>query len=370
MPDSSVRCQALAGRPSGIHPGRQPFVDDDTSRLVVPDDRQITVSYMLAAYAARVDADHPLDALDVGDLEPPQTPTDWVDVDVHAAALNHHDLFALRGVGLSDRGCPMILGCDAAGIAADGTEVIVHGVINGPNFTGPDSTCDPDRSLLSERYPGTLAERVRVPHTNLVPKPAELSFVEAACLPTAWLTAYRMLFVQAGVKPGDTVLIQGAGGGVSTALVLLGRQAGLRVWVTSRSQERGQRAVELGAHAAYATGARLPARVDAVLDSVGAATWSHSINVLKPGGTVVICGATSGAEPAKAELTKIFFKPLRVIGSTMGTRDELAGVAAMLAATQLRPVIDEVVPLSGVAHGLRRLEQGEVFGKLAVSVTT
>ncbi|GAB3928546.1 Zn-dependent oxidoreductase [Microlunatus endophyticus] len=329
---------------------------------------------MLAAYAARIDPQHPLDALEVGEIDVAATPggaqtsDDWVEVQVRAAALNHHDLFSLRGVGLSAASLPMVLGCDAAGIAPDGSEVIVHGVINDPGFAGPDSTFDPRRSLLSERCPGTLAERVRVPRTNLVAKPAELTFSEAACLPTAWLTAYRMLFVQSGLRPGQTVLIQGAGGGVATALVLLARHAGLRVWVTSRSEERGERAASLGAHAWFPSGSRLPERVDAVMESVGAATWSHSINALRPGGAVVICGTTTGAEPERAELTKIFFKPLRVIGSTMGTRDELADLVGLLVATGLRPVIDSTTPLAEVGQAFERLESGSGFGKLVVSV--
>src|SRR5690606_28009030 len=164
----------------------------------------------------------PLAALRVSDLEPPDVPEGWVSVRVRAAALNHHDVWSLRGVGLPADRLPMILGCDAAGVTEDGRQVIVHAVVNDPGFTGPDSTHDPRRSLLSERYPGTLAERVRVRAANLVDKPAGLSFAEAACLPTAWLTAYRMLFTQAGVAPGDTVLVQGAGGGVATAAIMLG----------------------------------------------------------------------------------------------------------------------------------------------------
>ncbi|MBO0812520.1 MAG: zinc-binding dehydrogenase [Microlunatus sp.] len=329
---------------------------------------------MLAAYAARIDPDRPLDALRVQQVDPAstpggaQTPDDWVEVDVRAAALNHHDLFALRGVGLAASALPMILGCDAAGVAPDDSEVIVHSVINDPGFAGPDSTHDPRRSLLSERYPGTLAERVRVPRANLVAKPPELSFAEAACLPTAWLTAYRMLFVQSGLRPGETVLVQGAGGGVATALVLLAKQAGLRVWVTSRSEERGERAVGLGAQAWFPSGARLPERVDAVMESVGAATWSHSINSLRPGGAVVICGTTSGAEPDNAELTKIFFKPLRVIGSTMGTRDELEDLLGLLVATGLRPVIDRTTALADARLAFERLESGTGFGKQVISV--
>ncbi len=319
---------------------------------------------MLAAYAVSAAPNAPLEALRVGDIAPPEVPEDWVVVNVRAAALNRHDLWSLAGVGLSAERLPMILGCDAAGVTEDGREVIVHAVVNDPGFAGPDTTYDPRRTLLSERYPGTLAEQVRVPAGNLVAKPSELSFVEAACLPTAWLTAYRMLFVQSGLQPGDTVLIQGAGGGVATACLLLARQAGFRVWVTARDQARGARAVELGADAAFPAGARLPERVDAVMETVGAATWSHSINSLRPGGTVVISGTTSGAEPAKAELTKIFFKPLRVIGSTMGTREELAALTKLVATTGIRPLIDVVLPLARAREGFAKMIDGRPFGKV------
>jgi NADPH:quinone reductase-like Zn-dependent oxidoreductase len=319
---------------------------------------------MLAAYAVRADADAPLDALVVGEIEPPPSPERWVRVQVKAAALNHHDVWSLRGVGLPADRLPMILGCDAAGITDDGREVIVHAVINSPDFIGSDATYDPQRSLLSERYPGTFATYVWVPAANLVNKPAELSFAEAACLPTAWLTAYRMLFSQSGARPGDTVLVQGAGGGVATALITLGRQAGMRIWVTSRDEARGAQAVSLGAHQAFPAGARLPDRVDAVMESVGAATWSHSINVLKPGGTVVICGATSGDNPPKAELTKIFYKPVRVIGSVMGTRDELTSLVQMLVATGVRPQLDQVLPLTDAADGFAAMISGDHFGKI------
>jgi NADPH:quinone reductase-like Zn-dependent oxidoreductase len=319
---------------------------------------------MFAAYAVRADADAPLNALAVGEMEPPSPPTGWVRVRVKAAALNRHDVWSLRGVGLPSDRLPMILGCDAAGVDDDGREVIVHAVINSPDFAGSDATYDPQRSLLSERYPGTFATHVWVPPANLVDKPSELSFAEAACLPTAWLTAYRMLFSQSGARPGDTVLVQGAGGGVATALIALGRQAGMRVWVTSRDEARGARAVDLGAHQAFPAGARLPERVDAVMESVGAATWSHSINVLKPGGTLVICGATSGDNPAKAELTKIFFKPLRVIGSTMGTRDELISLTQMLVASGVRPRIDRILPLADAAAGFAAMIAVDHFGKI------
>jgi NADPH:quinone reductase-like Zn-dependent oxidoreductase len=319
---------------------------------------------MFAAYATAADPADPLNALAVGEIEPPEVPAGWVAVTVRAAALNHHDVWSLRGVGLPADRLPMILGCDAAGVTKDGREVIVHAVLNDPDFTGSDATYDPRRSLLSERYPGVFATQVRVPAANLVDKPAELSFAAAACLPTAWLTAYRMLFSQSGTKPGDTVLIQGAGGGVATALTLLARSAGLQVWVTSRDEARRARALELGAHQAFPPGARLPERVDAVLETVGAATWSHSINSLKPGGTLVISGATSGDNPAKAELTKIFFRPLRVIGSVMGTREELIGLVKMLRTTGVRPLIDRTLPLAEARAGFAAMIAGDVFGKI------
>src|SRR3954469_18054444 len=300
---------------------------------------------MLAAYAAATDLDQPLRGLRVGQIEPPDVPQDWVEVQVRASALNHHDVWSLKGVGLPADRLPMILGCDAAGVTSDGREVVVHAVLNEPGFAGADSTHDPHRSLLSERYPGTHATLVRVPAANLVDKPEGLSFAEAACLPTAWLTAYRMLFAKAGVRPGDTVLIQGAGGGFAGAAIVLGRKAGLRVWVTSRDAARGERAKELGAHEAFESGARLPERVDAVLETVGEATWKHSLRALRPGGTLVVSGSTSGGNPP-AELQRVFFLQLNVIGSTMGTRDELQQLARLCETSGIRPQIDRVLPLS------------------------
>jgi NADPH:quinone reductase-like Zn-dependent oxidoreductase len=256
----------------------------------------------------------------------------------------------------------MILGGDAAGLDPDGNEVVVHSVISSPDWVG-DETLDPGRSLLSERYNGTFAERVAVPRRNLIPKPPSLSFEEACCLPTAWLTAYRMLLVNSNARPGDTVLVQGAGGGVATALIVLGAAAGYRVWVTSRSEEKGDRAVKLGAAAWFPSGARLPERVDAVMETVGAATWSHSVKALKPGGTIVISGATSGPNPP-AELTRIFFLQLRVIGSTMGSRGELGQLVKFLDATGARPAIDATMPLTEAREGFRRMAEGDLFGKI------
>jgi len=317
---------------------------------------------MFAVTAARFSADNPLSALEMGDHAEPTPPDGWTTVSVKATALNHHDVWTLRGVGISADRLPMILGCDAAGIDAAGNEVVVHSVVSDPGAALSDETLDPSRSLLSERYDGTFAERVTVPSRNLVPKPAALSFAEAACLPTAYLTAFRMLFDKSGAEPGSTVLVQGAGGGVATALVLLGSAAGYRMWVTSRSEDKRQRAVDQGADQAFPPGARLPERVDVVMETVGEATWSHSLKALRPGGRIVVCGATSGAMPA-ADLARVFFLQLSVVGSTMGTRGQLGRLVNFCEQTGVRPLIDRVLPLSEARDGFAAMINGELFGK-------
>jgi NADPH:quinone reductase-like Zn-dependent oxidoreductase len=287
-------------------------------------------------------------------------------VDVRAASLNHHDLWSLRGVGLPAERLPMILGCDAAGVDPDGNEVLVHAVIGSDGWSG-DETLDPRRTLLSELHQGTLAERVTVPRRNLVPKPAELSFEQAACLPTAWLTAYRMLFIRAGLRPGQTVLVQGSSGGVATALISLASSTGIRVWTTGRSEEKRAIAVSLGADAAFEPGARLPERVDAVMETVGAATWSHSVRSLRPGGVIVISGATSGDAPP-AELTRIFFLQLSVVGSTMGTRDELERLMRLMVQRQIQPLISQSLPLSEARTGFQAMLEENAVGKIVFTI--
>jgi NADPH:quinone reductase-like Zn-dependent oxidoreductase len=322
---------------------------------------------MFAVYAARIDADNPLSALELGERPSPEPPAGWVTVTVKATALNHHDVWSLRGVGLPADRLPMILGCDAAGVDADGNEVVVHSVIGDASAGGGDETLDPRRSLLSERYQGTFAEQVAVPRTNLFPKPATLSFAEAACLPTAYLTAYKMLFEKSGAQPGSTILVQGAGGGVATALILLGRAAGYRMWATSRSEAKQEAAVKLGADQAFPTGARLPERVDIVMETVGQATWAHSVRSLRPGGRIVISGATSGSVPP-ADLSRVFFLQLSVLGSTMGTRDQLGRLLRFCEQTGVRPVIDRVLPLAQAREGFEAMQEGDLFGKIVFTV--
>jgi NADPH:quinone reductase-like Zn-dependent oxidoreductase len=318
---------------------------------------------MFAVYADTFSTDDPLSGLVVGERPDPEVPDGWTTVEVKAASLNHHDLWSLRGVGLREEQLPMILGCDAAGLDEDGNEVVVHAVISSPGWAG-DETFDPKRSLLSERHQGSFAAKVAVPTRNVVPKPASLSFEEAACLPTAWLTAYRMLFTRGELRPGETVLVQGAGGGVATAAIVLGRAAGLRVWVTSRDEAKRAKATEAGAHEAFESGARLPDKVDAVIETVGRATWSHSIRSLRPGGRIITSGTTSGADVEDPELTRTFFLQLSVIGSTMGTRDELAALMRFLDATGTRPLIDRTLPFEDARDGFEAMAGGDVFGKI------
>ncbi len=247
----------------------------------------------------------------------------------------------------------------------DGNEVIVHAVIGDPaSPTRPSTRAAP---CSPRSYPGTLADRVAVPRRNLVPKPAQLSFAQAACLPTAWLTAYRMLAVRGRVAAGDAVLVQGAGGGVATAAVVLARALGARVYATSRDAGKRERVAALGATAVEPDG-KLPERVDVVIETVGGPTMEHSVRSAKPGGRIVVCGSTGGRY-ATVDLTRLFFLQLELLGSTMGTRDELAALVRLCVDTGVRPVIDSVYPFAQARTALHRLVAGDVFGKIVLDHT-
>lgn len=321
---------------------------------------------MLAATATSFNPDNPVAGLAVGQVAEPTPEDDWTVVTVKATALNHHDLWSLKGVGLREEQLPMVLGTDAAGVDEDGNDVVIHAVIGDPTRGGGDETLDPKRSLLSEVYNGTLAERVAVPRRNLVRKPESMSFEQASCLPTAWLTAYRMLVTRGALVSGETILIQGAGGGVSTALIPLAKTLGLRVWVTSRDEGKRAHALELGADQAFESGSRLPERVDAVMESVGEATWSHSLKSLRPGGRIVVCGSTSGPNP-KADLARVFFLQLSVIGSTMGTLEELDALMHLCESEGLAPLVDRTYSLADATEALTYLNSGAGFGKVVVT---
>ena len=312
---------------------------------------------MRAAYASAINPDDPLAGLTVGDVPEPTAPAeDWVTVTVRASALNHHDLWSLRGVGLGPDQLPMILGCDAAGVDDAGDEVVIHAVV-------PDKADPRGFSLLSERFQGALADRVTVPRANLVAKPNSVSFVDAACLPTAWLTAYHMLVARGRVGEADAVLVQGAGGGVATAAVVLAAAMGKRVYATSRDPGKRERIAALGA-TALEPGARLPERVGVVIETVGAATFDHSLKCAAPGGRIVVAGSTAG-HLATVDLRRVFALQLEILGSTMGTVAELAALVEMLD-RGLRPVIDEVFAFSDVRSAFSKLATGSIFGKIVL----
>jgi NADPH:quinone reductase-like Zn-dependent oxidoreductase len=318
---------------------------------------------MLAAYARNVNPEDPFSALSVGEIEPPGVPEGWTRVAMVAASLNRHDLWSLAGVGLRPDQCPMILGTDAVGRTEAGDEAVVYPVIADAELA--DETLDPKRTLLSEHHPGTLAEYVSVPARNILPAPKGFTAAEAACLPTAYLTAWRMLTSRGRLPAEGAVLVQGTGGGVATAAIVLAKALGARVYATGRSPERREKAAELGA-VPVESGGRLPERVDIVIDSVGDPVMEHSVKSLKPGGRLVICGATGGHAP-QIDLRHVFFKQLEILGSTMGTRDELVELLRFCAEREVRPVIDSTYPLADAEAALRRLASGEAFGKVVVT---
>jgi NADPH:quinone reductase-like Zn-dependent oxidoreductase len=321
---------------------------------------------MFAVYAAGPRPADPLGALRLGDRPDAEVPPQWTAVRVRAATLNMHDISTLRGVGMAPEQYPMILGCDAAGVLDDGTEVVVHALVNSEGWVGPE-TLDPGRTVLSERHQGSFAERVVVPARNVVPKPASMSFAEAACLPTAWLTAYRALFVRARLRPGQTVLVQGRErfGSIATAMMRLASAAGAEVWATAPDKALARR---LGADRVFAPDEPLPRAVDVVLDGgVDEASWTRSLSALRPGGVVVCAGYRAGAvdvRPVQHALHRLVFNELCLVGCAMGTRDDLVGLLSFLERTGLRPDIDRELPLTRAPEGFAAMLGGEVVGKI------
>jgi NADPH:quinone reductase-like Zn-dependent oxidoreductase len=320
-----------------------------------------------AAVAVSQSYADPLSGLSVQDFPEPAPAPGWERVRVVASSLNMHDVWTLRGVGHSPERIPIVLGCDAAGYTDDGRAVIVHPVFGDPVRGRGDVTLDPRRTLLSEYVNGGLAEYVVVPAGNLIAKPERLSFEEAAALPVAWGTAYRMLFTHGKVNDGDRVLVQGAFGGVSTAAIALARAAGATVFATSRTEAGRAHALASGAHVALASGERVPERVDVVIETVGEATWDHSLKSLRPGGAIVIAGATSGSAPS-ADLSRVFFHQLRILGSTGVTLHEFEAMLQLMEATGTRPVIDRILRLEDVRSGYEAMIEGSVAGKIIVSI--
>lgn len=321
-----------------------------------------------AVLAVRRDASDPLAALELrNDWPEPIPEPGQVRIRVAASSVNMHDVWTLRGVGVSPTAYPRVLGCDIVGWDPDGVEVMVTSAFGDVDAGGGDETFDPNRTLISEELPGGLAEYTVVPARNVIPKPKWLTWHQAACLSVAWGTTYRALFTRARVSPGETILIQGAGGAVATAAICMARAAGLYVLVTSRSPEKRERALELGAHVALPLGSRLREPVDVVVDTVGAETWQHSLRALRPGGRIVTMGATTGAD-APLELSRIFYRQLSIIGSTAATRSETVRMLRFMEAANLRPVIDSVHSLDRIGVAFARSQAPDRFGNIVVDI--
>jgi zinc-binding alcohol dehydrogenase/oxidoreductase len=315
--------------------------------------------------AIRIHEDGGPEVLRYEDAPDPEAKPGEALISLRAVSLNHIDVWVRKGLPSVPK--PRILGADGAGIREDTGERVV---IN-PGFEHGDRIL-----VLGEHMDGTHAELVAVPETNVYPLPEGLSFEEAAAFPLVFETAYRMLVTKAGLKEGEWVLLWGIGSGVATAGLAIAKALGARAVVTSTSDEKLERARELGADAAVrsdddviaavkeATGG---AGVDVVLEHVGQATWERSLQAARAAGRIAVCGATSGPNPPAA-LHRIWWKQLTIYGSTMGTKEDFEGAYELVKSGRVRPVVDTVLPLEDARIGHERLEAGEQFGKIVFSV--
>ncbi|MCP3034679.1 MULTISPECIES: zinc-binding dehydrogenase [Xanthomonas] len=318
---------------------------------------------MFAVYAKEANVDDPLASVVVGERPEPIVQEGWVRVKVTHASLNRHDIFTLRGMTSQEQPIPfpMILGNDAAGVLEDGTPVVLYPVLGSDDWKG-DETLDPHWHVISELVPGTMADYVAVPKRNAVPIPDGLSPLHASLLGTAWLTAYRSLFTKSRLIPGQTLLVQGASGGMSTALIQMGRAAGFEVWVTTRNDEGAAIAERLGANRVLRHGEPLPRRVDAVVDNIGAATWADSLKAVKRGGVLVINGITTG-NIAETDVLRIFVEQIDIRGTIMGTLEEMKAMMQFVIRNNIAPEVGAVVPMTEARDAIRNMIDGRTRGK-------
>ncbi|MCC6698955.1 MAG: zinc-binding dehydrogenase [Candidatus Hydrogenedentes bacterium] len=341
--------------------------------------------------AAYISQNGELDCIQVGEVPDPEPAHDEVVIAVRAAALNHLDIWVRKGRPGLELCFPHVLGSDAAGtVVAKGRQVdsvhIGDEVVLNPGLScgvceyclrGEHSECL-YYGIIGMNRPGTFAERIAVPAVNVQPAPPHLSYTEAAALPLAYLTAWRMLMSRGNLKGGETVLIHGIGGGVAIAGLQLARLAGAEVIVTSSSEEKLARARGLGASEAinYGTNPDVAAAVkdltggrgvDLILDSVGAATWPINFGAIRRGGRIVHCGVTTGAR-TQADISALYWNHVSVIGSTMGSREEFRQMVRAVGIARLKPVIDSVLPLVDAANAVGRMERGEQFGKIVLDI--
>jgi NADPH:quinone reductase-like Zn-dependent oxidoreductase len=318
---------------------------------------------MFAIYAAHADVDNPLAALRIGSQPEPDVPEGWVKVKVTHASLNRHDLFTLRGISGHPEGIryPMILGNDGAGLLEDGTPVAIYPVLGSDDWRA-DETLDPRWHIFGEFVPGTFADYVAVPKRNAVVLPEGISTLDASVLGTAWLTAYRALFTKSGLEPGQTLLVQGASGGMSTALIQLGRAAGFEVWATSRNSQGRALAEKIGAHRTFDSNETLPRKVQAVVDNVGLASWQHSLASIARGGTIVVTGGTTGFD-LSFSLIPMLVEQITVCGSIMGTLQDMKNMINFMVGAGIKPEIGRVVPMENAYDAFRAMWEGDTQGK-------
>jgi len=319
---------------------------------------------MFAVYCEKPNDAEPLQALEIGERPEPEVPEGWARVRVSHASLNRHDVFTLRGITGQDTPIPfpMILGNDAVGFLDDGTQVVVYPLITGED-RAEDETLTPGWHVLSEKVQGAFADYVVAPRRNVLPLPEGLSPLAASALGTAWLTAYRMLCVKSGLRPGQTMLVQGATGGVSTALIQLGCAAGMEVWVSSRSEKGREFARDLGASRVFAPGEVPSRRAGAVFDSVGTSTWEESLAAVRRGGTVVVMGVTTG-RMAQLDLLPLIVDQLVIKGSIMGTRAEMLDLMNLIVNSGIAPRIAMTLPMERAREGFEAMCQGRLGGKI------
>jgi NADPH:quinone reductase-like Zn-dependent oxidoreductase len=322
---------------------------------------------MFAVYAKGANVDDPLASVVIGERPDPVVSEGWVRVKVTHASLNRHDIFTLRGMTSQREPIPfpMILGNDATGLLDDGTPVVLYPVMGTDSWKG-DETLDPGWHVLSELVPGTMADYVAVPKRNAVPLPDGLSARNASLLGTAWLTAYRTLFAKSRLRPGQTLLVQGASGGMSTALIQMGRAAGFEVWVTTRNDEGAAIAERLGANRIFRHGDPLPRRADAVVDNIGAATWAESLKAVKRGGVLVVNGITTG-HLAETDLLRIFVEQIDIRGTIMGTLDEMKAMMQFVIQNNISPEVGSVVPVTEARAAIRDMIEGRTRGKTVLT---
>lgn len=344
---------------------------------------------MRALYAVKLGGDAPLANLELGERPTPQPGRGEVRIRVRAATINHHDFWTLRGVVGYPITPPRILGTDAAGVIDAygeepppdalpvGSEVAVYPV----RFCGRCRGCLSGDLMVCRSFTllsdgdreGSFAEFVIVPAHSVLPKPADLSFAQTAALGTTFLTAYRMLFTKARLRPGDSVLVQGAAGGLASAAIPLAAAAGMDVIASSRSEGKLDFAKRLGAKSTVLAGkdaAKAVLRftrgdgVDAVIESVGEPTWGTSLRALRQGGTIVVAGATGGPNPP-ADLARVFWRQLTIAGSSMGTFTEFAALLRFVELAGVKPVIDREYPLAEAKAAFEQFVSGEFLGKIA-----